>query len=55
MEKKRCPRCLKDKPIDKFGLDKWRKDGRNTYCKECRAEMTREIQLEYVRKNEARR
>jgi hypothetical protein len=32
---KHCPVCNNDLPVDKFGMCKARKDGRNLYCKSC--------------------
>lgn len=35
MQKKYCPKCDKDLPIDSFGVCKSRSDGRNGYCRVC--------------------
>lgn len=34
---KRCASCAETKPIDAFGIDRVRKDGRNPYCRACRS------------------
>jgi hypothetical protein len=33
---KGCPACKEAKPLREFGNDKYRPDGKNTYCKVCR-------------------
>lgn len=33
---KRCPGCGLTKPIDAFGINSTRQDGRQIYCKPCR-------------------
>lgn len=33
---KTCAKCLDDWPIEAFGFDRSRPDGRAVYCKECR-------------------
>lgn len=40
-ETKRCTRCGEEKSTDDFNLDKGRKDGREVYCKACKAERYR--------------
>lgn len=35
METKLCTKCGKTKPISEFGLNKSKKDGLQSYCKEC--------------------
>lgn len=35
VETKHCPVCAKDLPIDRFGICRARRDGRNLYCKLC--------------------
>jgi hypothetical protein len=32
---KRCSRCHEDLPLEAFGVDRERKDGKNMYCKPC--------------------
>jgi hypothetical protein len=39
---KRCPRCEQEKLLDMFGRDKHRKDGKNTWCKSCVNDASRE-------------
>ncbi len=39
---RRCPKCGEVKPIEAFGTDRARPDGRDVRCKECRREATRE-------------
>lgn len=34
---KHCPRCTRDKPLDEFGVDRARADGRTPWCMLCRA------------------
>ena len=38
-EKKRCARCLENKPLDLFGENTRMKQGRKSYCLECSAEL----------------
>lgn len=35
VQSKHCPICIKDLPVDAFGLCRARRDGRNLYCKAC--------------------
>lgn len=37
-----CRRCLEEMTADKFGRNRWRKDGLNHYCKRCNVLNTRE-------------
>ena len=37
MTNRTCPRCSETKPIDGFGMNAAGRDGRGTYCKECKA------------------
>jgi len=37
---KRCPRCRKRKPLDDFHRSRRTRDGRQAYCKQCRAERS---------------
>ncbi|WP_436204976.1 DUF5710 domain-containing protein [Caballeronia sp. LjRoot31] len=39
---KQCARCLCEKPVADFGLDRTMKDGRRSLCKPCRLESCRE-------------
>lgn len=39
---KRCPRCGVDKTLADFGKNRARRDGHNSWCKECKAEAARE-------------
>ena len=39
---KQCARCLCEKPVDDFGLDRTMKHGRRSLCKPCRLETGRE-------------
>jgi hypothetical protein len=38
---KRCRRCGAEKALNEFPLQSQRPDGRDAYCKTCRAEYTR--------------
>ena len=38
---KNCNKCKADLPVDSFGSDKSRKDGKSIYCLRCRAELAR--------------
>ena len=38
---KNCNNCKTDLPVDSFGSDKSRKDGKSIYCLRCRAELAR--------------
>jgi hypothetical protein len=41
-EAKRCPKCGEVKPLDAFGTDRSRKDGKARRCRECRNQAQRE-------------
>ncbi len=41
------PKCLKEKPLSKFGKDKYQKDGLTAHCKECRKENDKEFHKKY--------
>lgn len=41
-EEKRCPRCETVKPIDDFGVDRSRPDGRHGFCRACRRPDSKE-------------
>ena len=43
MNKKRCPVCNKDLPIDAFHVRKGKRDGLQHSCKECHGEQRAEI------------
>ena len=49
---KRCPRCASTKSLAQFHLNRARKDGHQSICKSCRAELDRE---RYVRSHKADR
>jgi hypothetical protein len=38
---KNCNNCKTHLPVDSFGSDKSRKDGKSIYCLQCRAELAR--------------
>lgn len=38
---KYCNSCKTERPLDSFGSDKSRKDGKSIYCLQCRAELAR--------------
>lgn len=38
-----CSKCGEDKPADQFHLERKRKSGRTSQCKECRSEYSKEI------------
>lgn len=42
MNKKQCRRCLEVKPFELFANNKQHKDGRDSYCKECRNKWAQE-------------
>ena len=54
MSKKRCSDCGKIRPIEKFGKDRNRKDGRNVYCLDCISIRTRESYKRNTEKVKAR-
>lgn len=39
---KRCPSCSTEKPLEEFGIDRARHDGRCAFCKACRSIKCRE-------------
>lgn len=45
IEKKRCSKCQLYKPLDKFSLDKLRKDGLQNKCKSCYRLMRRKRRI----------
>ena len=50
--KKQCSKCGKTKGVDEFGKDKYMKDGRKSFCKDCRNAYTkawRKVNPEKVR------
>jgi len=47
---KRCSRCKQEKPVTEFGKHQRRKDGLQSYCRECKRAYDRE----YAKKNAAR-
>lgn len=50
-----CGRCQETKPLTNFGLNKTRRDGRQSECFDCRREINREYYQRTPEKNEARR
>lgn len=38
---KRCTRCHEVKPVEQFGIDQGRKDGRCVYCKPCTSDVAK--------------
>ena len=46
MSMRTCIRCKEDKPFDEFYINRRRKDGRNSYCKECEKLYRREYYKE---------
>jgi len=50
MDKKICKKCKVEKSVNKFHLDKSRRDGRFVYCNEC----VRKLSKEYYSKNRDR-
>lgn len=40
---KKCPKCLVEKPLHEFSVATLRKDGRQPYCKACRAVIDHEL------------
>lgn len=62
METKICTKCKNVLPLEKFALNKAKKDGRQQHCKNCKKEFdrlnhiqNREAQLERNRKNREKR
>lgn len=51
MDVKTCPRCGETKSTLQFSKNKARKDGLDTYCKECNAEYYREYKRDYRKRN----
>jgi len=48
---KRCPRCKRDLPRTEFGEQQSRKDGLDSYCRECRRAYQRERQKKNASRN----
>ena len=46
---KTCPRCLRTKTLEEFSVDRWKKDKRFSYCKECCRERYQEKNKEQIR------
>lgn len=42
---KTCKHCKKKKDYSEFGIDRTRKDGANTQCKECNRNMSYEYKM----------
>ena len=51
-DKKRCPVCGIEKPVDAFYKDKYKKDGFKTKCKDCCAEYDRKFNRKDIDKKE---
>jgi hypothetical protein len=49
--KKRCPICTRDRALDEFARNPSRTDGRDGYCKPCKAERAREYSAKHREKN----
>ena len=52
---KTCPRCGKERPLDKFYNNASMKDGKSTWCKECRTEYQRRYRRSEKGKESIRR
>ena len=53
--KKKCTRCGVEKDLEEYALDKGKKDGRKSRCKECVKELDREYRIRKAEKREAER
>ncbi len=49
---KKCPRCLKTKPLQEFPIDRVTTDGRGYNCKECKRKQSKELSDEKRREKE---
>lgn len=45
MKTKICSKCKKEKDIKSFSLDRTKKDGAQTFCKECKKELRRKYYI----------
>lgn len=52
---KRCSKCRETKPIDSFGFQKIRKDGRNPWCRACKSVAGKEFEVRYKDRREVQR
>lgn len=46
---KTCPRCKRTKPINEFNKSAAKKDGVNSYCRECQRETVRESRIKKIK------
>lgn len=44
-EKLYCSKCKQMKPVSEFGINRTKKSGRQSYCKECSAKASKEIAI----------
>lgn len=52
---KQCSKCRETKPIDSFGFQKHRKDGRNPWCRACKSVAGKEFEARYRDRREVQR
>lgn len=50
---KSCSKCCEEKPLDAFGMDKSRSDGKTVYCKVCLTQISKVIRKRHIAKRTA--